>query len=178
MTSGWFIDDIELTMDPISDNRTIGRNVQQEVVQDFFPQVQSNASANYDYKMSGYLFPTYVALELEQLARNAEGGIVNVKAPEHELNFINGSYIIKNLTIDRKGPLKALWNGIMVDAQSFSLTLTTIPDEGELQNELDGTTDSDEEGIGLGQFGDLIDPSLQTEPFDNFQVFDDRTWLL
>ena len=149
MTSGWKIDDIELPMPPIEDLRDISRDFEEESIFQFFPELKKSTSTGADYTITGLIWPIDLARELEQLCRNPETKSVTLTVPAAERLFTETEFAVKGLSINRRGPLFIKENGITYQVVPFVLTLTAYTGDGENTNETDGTTEEDEDALGL-----------------------------
>ena len=161
--SGWFIDDIELPIAPLTDNRSITRKFQSETLFQFFPKLVKSNSAAYDYTITGYIYPLGKAFALNEIAKSADTATVVLRIPPSSDYFNSGQYAIKKLTIERKGPL---WiktpddnNEGLIDTQAlpFTLTVSELPDEGVNEEGIDGFLNTDESGLGLEDLNELLD---------------------
>lgn len=161
--SGWFIDDIELPIGPATDERAITRTFQSETLFNFFPSITKSQARAFDYTMTGFIYPERRAFDLDQIARSADTNTVIVTIPEDQRIFKTTKFAVKKLIMSRKGPLFVKWSadGLppfqTVQAVPFVITLTELPDDGEVQETIDGFTDTDEDSVGLQQLNELIE---------------------
>ena len=157
MTSGWFIDDLELPIAPEADERLISRSFQSETLFQFFPSITKSSARSFDYTISGVIYPESKAFALDQIAKSADTNIVVLTIPPDQQIFNSTKYAVKSLRIARKGPLFVKYLGLEVQALPYEITFTELPDEGEFQDGLDIFLDSDEDAIGLQQINELTE---------------------
>ena len=176
VASGWFIDDIELPIQPNTDQRSISRSFQSETLFQYFPSITKSSASAFDYTMTGLIYPEIKAFALDQIAKSADTNVVIVTIPV-ELNVFATShtkYAVKKLVMDRDKPLFVKYNprGSHITQLSrafkYTLTLTELPDDGEVQEGIDGFTDTDEGALGLQQLNELNEQSGSGLPVEDF----------
>lgn len=175
MASGWFIDDVELEIAPDTDERNISRSFQSETLFNFFPALTKSTARAFDYTIKGIIYPESRAFALDQIAKSADTNIVVITIPPDQKIFNTTKYAVKSLVISRKGPLFIKFLGKTIQALSYTLTLTELPDEGEFQEGIDGFTDADEAALGLQHLNELTDATgteLDVSEFGPIELFE------
>ena len=174
MGSGWFIDDVELEISPDMDERNISRTFQSETLFNFFPNLTKSTARAFDYTLKGIVYPEGKAFDLDQIAKSADTNIVVITIPSDQKIFNTTKYAVKSLVISRKGPMFVKFLGKIVQALPYVLTFTELPDEGEVQEGIDGFTDADEDALGLQQLNELTDATgteLEVTDFGPVELF-------
>ena len=167
MTSGWFINGTELPIAPSTERKRVNRQFQQQSIYKFFPQLHKPTATAYDYIITGYLYPENLVVQLDQLTRGADTEIISIVAiPDTIIG--NGLYAVKNAEFFRDKPTYVDWNGYANKVYKYTMTFTQFADQGENQPSIEGDTDFDEDGIGVGDIGELV-PELTGEQYDYSQ---------
>lgn len=168
MGSRWIISGIELPEPPAADNKRINRTFQSENIYKFYPQLQKATATAYDYIMTGRIYPAILAFQLQQLAKSADTEVIFVSSPgDFNNNWIaDGLYAFKQFDIKR-GPTPKFveFEGEITQVIDYVMTLTQFADTGDNQDTIEGSTESDEDGLGEGDWSQLI-PELSSESFD------------
>ena len=164
MTSGWVINGFELPIAPSSERKKVNRSFQSQSIYKFFPAVFKPSTVSYDYTITGYLYPEELVVQLEQLARSADTEIVSIVAFGKTV-IGNGLYAIKQAEFYRDKPSFVDWNGFIHYAYRYTMTFTEFADQGENQSSIEGETDFDEDGVGLGGLAGLV-PEFTGEQYD------------
>lgn len=181
MGSGWFIDDIELPEAPQTDERNISRSFQSETLFNFFPNITKQSARAFDYTITGFAYPEIIVFALDQIAKSADTNIVILTIPTGQKVFAPTKYAIKALVFGRKGPLFTKYDFInefnsntVVKVFPYKLTFTELPDEGEVQEGIDGFLDSNEGALGaqnLNELSEESDSTLEQEVYGPFSFY-------
>lgn len=180
--SGWFIDDVELPEAPQTDERNISRSFQSETLFNFFPNITKQSARAFDYTITGFVYSDIIVFALDQIAKSADTNVVILTIPLGEKVFAPTKYAIKSLVFTRKGPLfinEDFSSGgaslRISKVYPYKLTFTELPDEGEVQEGVDGFLDSNEGALGAQQLMELIeiDPltALELEDYGPFSLY-------
>ena len=172
MTSGWFINSIELPIAPTTESKTIARTFQQESIFRQFPQLSEPAPASFTYVLTGYIFGNSVIEQLEQLAKSADTELVVVIPPNDRLRgtvLDAGKFAISNFTVNRDKYTITEVNGRTELVYKYTLALTQFAGEGINDNSIELETLEGEEFIGIGDElnGDDINAAI-VGYIDNF----------
>lgn len=172
--SGWKIDDVELPVEPDTDERSISRSFQSETLFNFFPSITKSSARAFDYTIQGIIYPEDKARELDEISKSADTNVVTLTLPVNQRIFKPTSYAVKKLVISRKGPLFVNYAPPgstafkVVQALRYTMTFTELPDEGEFQPGIDGFTDTDEGELGMQQLNELNEKAGSDLPLDEF----------
>lgn len=174
--SGWFIDDIELPEAPQEDERDISRSFQTETLFQFFPELVKPTAHSFDYTFVGVLYPEHKVNQLDEIAKSADTNTVTVLIPADERIFNTTKFAVKSLKFNRKGPMFVKYKGVIVRAVPFSITFSQLPEEGEVQEGVDGFLEADEGGLGLQGMAELAEETgsdldiLDYSPMDILKI--------
>lgn len=166
--SGWFINTIELPMEPLEDDRGTGRDSDVEGFANFFPELQGSKAVEFQYTIGGYIWPEFKAAQLEMMARNPDTQEIIVVTPSTQQFLKGGTYTIKSFNIKRSGPLFTKENGITYMVYPFVLTLVELAGLGENQNATDGLTEEDEIALTMKDINSLIANNGGTPDTDKY----------
>ncbi len=173
--SGWFIDDIELPIAPQSDQRSITRTFQSETLFNFFPELTKSTARASDYTFKGIVYPLAKIFALDQIASSADTNTVIVIVPSIDLLVPANKFAVKQLTLERSGPLFVVdeESGLTVPAVKFAITLTQLADEGEVTEGVDGFQEGEEGGLGLVYLEELTETANEAaaEDYGPFELF-------
>jgi len=154
--SGWFINTIELPMEPLEDERGTGRDSDVEGFANFFPELQGSKAAQFEYTINGYIWPEFKAAQLEMMARNPDTQEIVVIVPSTQQYLKGGTYTIKSFNIKRSGPLFTKEGSTEYMVYPFVLTLVELAGLGENQNTTDGLTEEDEIALTMKDMNAFI----------------------
>jgi len=167
MTSGWKIEDVELEFAPDTDERNITRTFQSETLFNFFPALTKSSARAFDYTFKGII--TFAeAFALDQISKSADTNTIVIVVPANDNFFAPSEYAVKSFVINRKGPLFTEFGGGFLKVLPYTLTLTELPDEGEVQEGVDAFTDADEGAIGTQQINEIIEETGTELPVEDF----------
>lgn len=168
LLSGWFIDDVELPIEPDGDERAITRTFQSETLFKFFPSISKSTAHAFDYTITGVIYPREKVAALDEIARAADQNIVIITIPAGEAIHNANKFAVKTFRVSRKGPLFVKVDGKIEAVYPFELTFSNLPDEGEFQETLDGFTDADEGALGTQYLNELIEETGTDLDIENF----------
>lgn len=169
MSSGWFINDLELPEPPTEDNRNINRTFQSETLFNFFPDLTKSTASGFDYSIKTFIYPQKLAFELDELSKGADTDIVTLTIPEADKLFEGGSYAIKAYKINRKGPMFADIAGTPTQVFPLEITFTERPAEGEADTVIEGDQTVGEDSVGAEALPEVVEEAelpADTEEMD------------
>lgn len=163
MTSGWFVEDIELPLPPATEVKEVTREFKSDALENFFPELTQSKTSTFNYILTGIIYPDAKVIALEQLARSADTETVVVWSSTGDSIYPQQRYAIRKLSLNRNKPLFVRYRpvdslvDVSISAYQYTLSLTELPDEGEFQEGIDGFQDADEGALGEQQLNELID---------------------
>ncbi len=172
MTSGWFINDLELPEPPTEDTRGITRTFQSESLFNFFPDLTKSTAQGFDYSIKTFIYPQALAFELDELSKGADTDIVSLTIPDADKLFEGGSYAIKAYKINRKGPMFLDIEGEPTQVFPLEITFTERPAEGETDTIIEGDQTVGEEAVGAEALPEVVEEAELPEDIEEMDWWD------